>query len=180
MTVRTILAAKGRDVVTIEPSASLAAAAELLAKKRIGAIVILGADRRQCRQPRSRQAVLLSRNLYPDQPARSAGSDDQGRGALLDFVSAFSRDVNAIAPWPKALEVALELDQDAAGFLVDIEDNTTLAGRYSVERPTVDGLSRDNGLTWCHSYPPLWALLREGVRINDDGSVSPIKKPRRA
>ena len=46
MTVRTILAAKGRDVVTIEPSASLAAAAELLAKKRIGAIVILGADRR--------------------------------------------------------------------------------------------------------------------------------------
>jgi CBS domain-containing protein len=46
MTVSTILAAKGRDVVTIEPSASLAAAAELLAKKRIGAIVILGADRR--------------------------------------------------------------------------------------------------------------------------------------
>jgi CBS domain-containing protein len=46
MTVRTILAAKGRDVVTIEPSATLAAAAELLAKKRIGAIVILGADRR--------------------------------------------------------------------------------------------------------------------------------------
>ena len=45
MTVSTILAAKGRDVVTIEPSASLAAA-ELLAKKRIGAIVILGADRR--------------------------------------------------------------------------------------------------------------------------------------
>ena len=43
MTVSTILAAKGRDVVTIEPSASLAAAAELLAKKRIGAIVILGA-----------------------------------------------------------------------------------------------------------------------------------------
>ena len=46
MTVRAILAAKGSDVVTIEPSASLAAAAELLAKKRIGAIVILGADRR--------------------------------------------------------------------------------------------------------------------------------------
>jgi CBS domain-containing protein len=45
MTVSTILAAKGRDVVTIEPSASIAAAAELLGKKRIGAIVILGADR---------------------------------------------------------------------------------------------------------------------------------------
>jgi CBS domain-containing protein len=35
MTVSTILAAKGRDVVTIEPSASIAAAAELLGKKRI-------------------------------------------------------------------------------------------------------------------------------------------------
>ena len=46
MTVSTILAAKGHDVVTIEPNASIAAAAELLAKKCIGAIVILGVDRR--------------------------------------------------------------------------------------------------------------------------------------
>jgi len=46
MTVATILAAKGRGVVTIEPSASLAAAATLLAEKRIGAVLILGADRR--------------------------------------------------------------------------------------------------------------------------------------
>jgi CBS domain-containing protein len=46
MTVATILATKSRDVVTIEPSASLAAAATLLAEKRIGAVLILGADRR--------------------------------------------------------------------------------------------------------------------------------------
>jgi CBS domain-containing protein len=46
MTVATILAAKGRDLVTIEPSASLADAAKLLAEKRIGAVLILGADRR--------------------------------------------------------------------------------------------------------------------------------------
>jgi CBS domain-containing protein len=46
MTVAAVLAAKGRDVVTIEPSASLAAAATLLAEKRIGAVLILGADRR--------------------------------------------------------------------------------------------------------------------------------------
>jgi CBS domain-containing protein len=45
MTVAAILAAKGRDVLTIEPSASLAAAATLLAEKRIGAVPILGADR---------------------------------------------------------------------------------------------------------------------------------------
>ena len=46
MTVSIILAGKGRDVVTIEPNASLAAAVELLAEKRIGAVVIVGADSR--------------------------------------------------------------------------------------------------------------------------------------
>jgi CBS domain-containing protein len=46
MTVSTILSEKGRDIVTIEPGASLAAAAKLLAEKRIGAVLVLGADRR--------------------------------------------------------------------------------------------------------------------------------------
>ncbi len=46
MTVSIILAGKGRDVVTIEPGATLADAVKLLAEKRIGAVVILGADRR--------------------------------------------------------------------------------------------------------------------------------------
>lgn len=44
MTVSTILAAKGRDVVTIEPGASLGDAAKLLSAKRIGAALVLGAD----------------------------------------------------------------------------------------------------------------------------------------
>jgi CBS domain-containing protein len=46
MTVGIILARKGRDVVTIEPGATLAAAVNLLAEKRIGALLVLGADRR--------------------------------------------------------------------------------------------------------------------------------------
>jgi CBS domain-containing protein len=46
MTVGIILAAKGREVVTIEPGASLAEAVRLLAGKRIGAALILGADHR--------------------------------------------------------------------------------------------------------------------------------------
>ncbi len=46
MTVSVILANKGREVVSIEPNASLAEAVRLLAEKRIGAAVILGADRR--------------------------------------------------------------------------------------------------------------------------------------
>jgi CBS domain-containing protein len=46
MTVGIILAAKGREVVTIEPSASLGEAVGLLAQRRIGAALVLGADRR--------------------------------------------------------------------------------------------------------------------------------------
>jgi CBS domain-containing protein len=46
MTVSVILAHKGRDVVTIDPSARLAEAIRMLAEKRIGAALILGADRR--------------------------------------------------------------------------------------------------------------------------------------
>jgi CBS domain-containing protein len=46
MTVSIILAGKGRDVVTIEPNASLAAAVELLDERRIGAVVVVGADHR--------------------------------------------------------------------------------------------------------------------------------------
>jgi CBS domain-containing protein len=46
MTVSTVLADKGRNVVTIDPAASLADAAQLLTEKRIGAVLILGADQR--------------------------------------------------------------------------------------------------------------------------------------
>ena len=46
MTVSVILAGKGRDVATIEPNATLSAAVGMLAEKRIGALLILGADRR--------------------------------------------------------------------------------------------------------------------------------------
>jgi len=46
MNVGIILAAKGRDVVIIDPAASLGEAVRLLAEKRIGAALILGADRR--------------------------------------------------------------------------------------------------------------------------------------
>jgi CBS domain-containing protein len=46
MTVKTILAAKGGDIVTIEPGADLATAAKLLSKHRIGAVLIQGAGGR--------------------------------------------------------------------------------------------------------------------------------------
>ena len=46
MTVSIILAAKGREVVSVEPNATLASAVALLAEKRIGAVLVLGVDRR--------------------------------------------------------------------------------------------------------------------------------------
>ena len=42
MNVREILSVKGKDVVTIEPNTNLAAAAKVLAERRIGAVVVTG------------------------------------------------------------------------------------------------------------------------------------------
>ena len=70
MTVSIILAAKGRDVVTIEPSASLAAAAKLLAEKRIGAVLILGADRLIV-------GILSERDIVRALAERGAGALDE-------------------------------------------------------------------------------------------------------
>ena len=44
MIVSTLLTEKGRDIVTIEPGATLADAVALLAERRIGAALVLGAD----------------------------------------------------------------------------------------------------------------------------------------
>jgi CBS domain-containing protein len=46
MTVRAILSRKGNDVATIEPHVALAAAMKVLAERRIGALVVIGADQR--------------------------------------------------------------------------------------------------------------------------------------
>jgi CBS domain-containing protein len=46
MNVKNILSQKGSDVLTLEPTATLADVMDILAKRRIGALVITGADRR--------------------------------------------------------------------------------------------------------------------------------------
>ncbi len=46
MIVKSIIDNKGRDVVTLEPGASLDTAAKLLAERRIGAVVVIGAEGR--------------------------------------------------------------------------------------------------------------------------------------
>ena len=44
MTVKAILSAKGSEVHTIEPTTNLAAAAKLLAERKVGALVVTGLD----------------------------------------------------------------------------------------------------------------------------------------
>ena len=46
MTVKSILSTKGGDLFSIEPTATLDNAVKLLAKHRIGALLVLGPDRR--------------------------------------------------------------------------------------------------------------------------------------
>jgi len=67
MTVSIILASKGREVVTIAPSASLASAVGLLVEKRIGAVLILGADRRVI-------GILSERDVVRALAERGAGA----------------------------------------------------------------------------------------------------------
>lgn len=74
MTVRAILEAKGYDVQTISPGAMLKEALEVLAEKRIGAIVVTEGDRRVV-------GILSERDAV-----RVIGRDGPGR--LGDPVSA--------------------------------------------------------------------------------------------
>jgi CBS domain-containing protein len=70
MTISIILASKGREVVTIAPSASLASAVGLLVEKCIGAVLILGADRRIV-------GILSERDVVRALAERGAGALDE-------------------------------------------------------------------------------------------------------
>jgi CBS domain-containing protein len=70
MTVSTILAEKGRETITIEPGATLADAAKLLAEKHIGAALILGADHRLI-------GIISERDIVHALAARGADALDE-------------------------------------------------------------------------------------------------------
>ena len=80
MTVKAILSAKGSDVVTIEPTTNLAAAAKLLAERQIGALVVTGADRRVVGIVSERDIVreLAAHGAGRARPAADRGHDPQG------------------------------------------------------------------------------------------------------
>ena len=69
MTVKAILALKGGEVLTIEPTTNLAAAAKLLAERKIGALVVTGADRRVI-------GIVSERDIVQELAAHGAASLD--------------------------------------------------------------------------------------------------------
>jgi CBS domain-containing protein len=67
MTVKAILSVKGTDVLTIEPTATLAAAAKVLAERKIGALVVTGPDRRVV-------GIVSERDIVQELAAHGAAS----------------------------------------------------------------------------------------------------------
>jgi len=66
MIVKTILSAKGGDVISIEPTATLETAVRTLTEHRIGALLVLGPDRRVV-------GILSERDIVRVLAAQGAG-----------------------------------------------------------------------------------------------------------
>jgi CBS domain-containing protein len=76
MTVRAILTLKGRDCVTIAPDAALKDAAQLMAKHKIGSLVITGAERRVA-------GILSERDIVAALAAHGEGALKQQVGSVM-------------------------------------------------------------------------------------------------
>ncbi len=81
MTVKTVLSAKGGDVISIEPTATLETAVKTLAKHRIGALLVLGPDRRVIGILSERDIVRALGEQGADVLAQplAHGADDDGQ-----------------------------------------------------------------------------------------------------
>jgi CBS domain-containing protein len=76
MTVKSILSAKGTDVVTIEPQVSLRTAAQCLGERKIGALVVTGADRRVI-------GILSERDIVQEIAAHGAAALEKPLGEAM-------------------------------------------------------------------------------------------------
>ena len=80
MTVKAILSRKGRDVVTIAPTANLSEAVKLLAEQRIGAVVVTGADDRVAGILSERDIVRALGERGADGARRQCRGGDDAQG----------------------------------------------------------------------------------------------------
>src|SRR5215213_3509796 len=76
MTVKAILSRKGGDVVTIAPTASLTEAVQLLAERRIGAVIVTGPDNRVA-------GILSERDIVRTLSERGPAALDENVGAVM-------------------------------------------------------------------------------------------------
>jgi CBS domain-containing protein len=76
MTVKAILSRKGGDVVTIAPTANLTAAVQLLAARRIGAIIVTGPDNRVA-------GILSERDIVRMLSERGPAALDENVGVVM-------------------------------------------------------------------------------------------------
>jgi CBS domain-containing protein len=133
MNVSSILAAKGGDVITIEPTATIAAAAALLTEKRIGALVIVGAG--------GRVAGILSERDIVHTLAR------RGRQALDEPLSqAMTREVATCGPDDEITSL-MERMTDGKFRHMPVIDGGKLAGIVSIGdivKQRVDEMERES------------------------------------
>ena len=90
MNVKAILAAKGGDIVSIEPTADLAAAAKLLSAHRIGAVLIRGAGGRLA-------GILSERDIVRAIAEQSAAALTSSVGQVMTRNVATCGDEDSIA-----------------------------------------------------------------------------------
>jgi len=76
MTVKAILSRKGNDVITIEPTVTLSAAVKVLADHRIGAVVVVGADRQVA-------GILSERDIVRALAQRGPGALEESVGQVM-------------------------------------------------------------------------------------------------
>ena len=99
MTVKAILSRKGRDVATIAPTAQLSEAVKLLAERRIGAVIVTGAEGRVA-------GILSERDIV-----RSLG--ERGPAALGENVAAVM--TRKVSTCSEADTIALIMERMTAG-----------------------------------------------------------------
>jgi CBS domain-containing protein len=118
MTVKTILNQKGSDVTTIEPGATLSSAVLTLAKRRIGALVVTGADHRVV-------GILSERDIV-------RALAENGSQALERQVSEFM--TRKVVTCTERDTVAELMERMTAGKFrhVPVIDQTRLAGIVSI------------------------------------------------
>jgi CBS domain-containing protein len=133
MNVSSILAAKGGDVITIEPTATIAAAAALLTEKRIGALVIVGAGGRVA-------GILSERDIVHTLAKR-------GRQALDEPLSqAMTREVATCGPDDEITSL-MERMTDGKFRHMPVIDGGKLAGIVSIGdivKQRVDEMERES------------------------------------